>query len=105
MARRVTDTVQRPDAVTVLVNGEPCEAYEGETVATVLFLAGGQVWGTDRGGAPRAPFCNMGVCYDCLVEVREASAPDGTRKVRACMTPITAGMVISTSGSTGKAYP
>jgi predicted molibdopterin-dependent oxidoreductase YjgC len=37
-------------------------------------------------GAPRAPYCLMGVCFECLVEV------DGVRDRQACLTTIRDGM-------------
>jgi predicted molibdopterin-dependent oxidoreductase YjgC len=37
-------------------------------------------------GAPRAPFCMMGICFECLVEV------NGVANQRACQRAIEAGM-------------
>lgn len=39
-------------------------------------------------GAPRAPFCMMGVCFECLLEV------DGVSGQRACQVQVQAGMRI-----------
>ena len=39
-------------------------------------------------GAPRAPFCMMGVCFECLLEV------DGVSGQRACQVLVRAGMRI-----------
>jgi len=36
--------------------------------------------------APRAPFCMMGICFECLIEV------DGVANQRACQLPVQAGM-------------
>jgi hypothetical protein len=44
----------------------------------------------DSFGRLRTPFCNMGVCFDCLVEVQDV--PNGSSRVRACLTPVRAGM-------------
>ena len=38
--------------------------------------------------APRAPYCMMGVCFECLVEI------DGKPSRQACLTPVRDGMVI-----------
>jgi D-hydroxyproline dehydrogenase subunit gamma len=38
--------------------------------------------------APRAPYCMMGVCFECLVEV------DGKPSRQACLTTVRDGMVI-----------
>ena len=79
--------------VDVTVDGETVQAYPGETVATVLLATGRQTFRqTDHLHAPRGLFCGMGVCFDCLVTI------DGQANVRACMTPVRAGMVIETVG-------
>lgn len=39
-------------------------------------------------GAPRAPFCMMGVCFECLLEV------DDVNGQRACQVQVQAGMRI-----------
>ena len=72
--------------MTILLDGEPVEAFEGETVATVL-LARGQIE-TRRtvGGEPRGIFCGMGVCFDCLMVV------DDVPNTRACMTWVREGL-------------
>jgi predicted molibdopterin-dependent oxidoreductase YjgC len=81
--------------VTVTVDGDPVQAYPGETVATVLLAMGRRTFRhTDHLHAPRGLFCGMGVCFDCLVTV------DGQPNVRACVTPVHAGMVVETGGPT-----
>jgi len=90
---RFLPAVERGRAVTILVDGQPLEAYAGETVAAALLASGRRVLRrTDKSGAPRGVFCGMGVCYDCLVTV------DGVPNVRACVTQIRDGMVIRTEG-------
>lgn len=77
----------------VIVDGEPVQAYPGETVATVLLVLGRRTFRhTDHLHAPRGLFCAMGICFDCLVTI------DGQANVRACMTPVYPGMVIETGG-------
>jgi hypothetical protein len=78
--------LERGPRVTILLDGEPVEAFEGETVAAVL-LASGQI--TTRrtpGGEPRGIFCGMGVCFDCLMIV------DGVPNTRVCMTWVREGL-------------
>lgn len=70
----------RPAPVTIYVNGAAVDAYPGETVATALLAAGNARFRTGRDGAPRAPVCNMGVCFECAVTV------DGRPGTRSCMT-------------------
>jgi predicted molibdopterin-dependent oxidoreductase YjgC len=67
------------------------EARPGETIAVALLAAGVQALRTtERGSEPRGLFCNMGVCFDCLVEV------DGYPNVRACQTVVREGMQVRT---------
>lgn len=96
MASRVSDPAARGPGVTLTINGRQVEAYEGESLATALAMAGERICKLDRGGAPRGPFCNMGVCYDCLVQVHSSTAPQSARSVRACMTLVRDGLVVTT---------
>ena len=62
---------------------------EGTTVAAALLLNGvGPFRTTPVKSTPRAPYCMMGVCFDCLVEV------DGKPSRQACLTTVRDGMVI-----------
>jgi predicted molibdopterin-dependent oxidoreductase YjgC len=64
-------------------------ARHGESVAAALLAAGiGTLRETPVSGAPRAPYCMMGVCFDCLVEI------DGAGNRQACLTPARDGMVV-----------
>ena len=77
------------DRVTVAVEGRTLEVPAGETVAAVLLAAGiVPTRTTPVSGAPRAPYCMMGVCFDCLVEI------DGSPNRQACMVPVADGMSI-----------
>ena len=87
MSKRITLGVTRPAPVSIFVNGKPVEAYEGESVLTTLLAADVLTMSRDSFGRLRTPFCNMGVCFDCMVEVEGAPS-----RVRACSTPVRAGM-------------
>jgi predicted molibdopterin-dependent oxidoreductase YjgC len=79
----------RSDAatVTILVEGDPVEAAAGDTVAAAVLGAGlASVRTTPVSGAPRAPYCLMGVCFDCLMEI------DGVPNRQACMIRVEDGM-------------
>ena len=39
-------------------------------------------------GAPRGPWCMMGVCFDCLVTI------DGTGNRQGCLVPLREGMAV-----------
>jgi sarcosine oxidase subunit alpha len=100
MSLRVTTNVSRPQAVTFLVNGKEVSAYEGETVATALIAAGvltrsREDTAQDGKRRPRSPYCNMGVCFDCLVEIAESATADAPLRLRACLVPVRAGLRIT----------
>ncbi len=82
--------VERGQAIRITVDGLPVEAYEGETIAGALLASGRRAWRQTRHGKPRGLYCGIGLCFDCLVMV------NGTANVRACLTPVAAGMVVET---------
>lgn len=87
---RLEHDIYRPTPVTIDVDGGPVAAYPGESVAVALLAVGRRAFRTTALGEPRGPFCNMGVCFECVVEV------DGEVGVRACMTPVREGMRVGT---------
>jgi predicted molibdopterin-dependent oxidoreductase YjgC len=89
---RIEAETQRGQAVTITVDGVPLQAYLGETIAGALLANGQRAWRRTENGKPRGLFCGMGICFDCLVTV------DGVSNVRACITPVSDGMVVETEG-------
>jgi hypothetical protein len=88
--------VVRPAAVDISVNGVSVTAYEGESLATALIASGTLTMSLDHTGRLRAPFCNMGVCFDCLVVVEDEKTPGAPpTTVRACMTAVRPGLRIT----------
>ena len=76
-------------AVAITVDGKPVAARAGDTVAAALLAAGiDHCRTTPVTGAPRAPYCLMGVCFECLVHV------DGQRNVQSCMIEVRDGMQV-----------
>lgn len=81
----------RGNRVTIRINGQPCPAFEGESVHAALLAAGYRTLRrTAKNGEGRGVFCGMGVCYDCLVTI------DGRPDQRACMTQVIDRMEIRT---------
>ena len=79
----------RPATVEVLVDGQAIRVPEGASAAAAVLVAGlPALRSTPVGGAPRAPYCMMGVCFECLVEI------DGRQNQQACLTPAQDGMVV-----------
>lgn len=75
--------------VLVEIDGVAFHARTGETVAAAV-LAAGMIPSrtTPLSGSPRAPYCMMGACFECLVVV------DGVPNVQGCMTLVAEGMNI-----------
>ena len=77
--------------VNVTLDGRPIEAREGESVAAAMLAAGTDLCRTTPvGGAPRLPYCMMGVCFDCLVTI------DGIGNRQGCLVAVRDGMAIET---------
>jgi D-hydroxyproline dehydrogenase subunit gamma len=82
------------------VDGEPINGFEGETVASALMrLKPLYARTTPVNGGRRAPYCMMGVCFDCLAIV------DGVASVQTCLTPVRAGMRVERQEGRRKVLP
>lgn len=78
-----------PRTIRMSLDGETIFARPGESVAATLLAQSGEATRhTPVNGAPRTPFCMMGVCFDCLVTI------DGQPNVQACMVETREGMMI-----------
>ena len=87
MFKRLPDATRA--AVEVNRDGEPMTALEGDTVAAAMLAAGvTRTRTTPVSGAPRLPYCMMGVCFDCLMEI------DGVANRQACQVPVRDGMQV-----------
>ena len=76
--------------VTLTIDGVSVTAEAGESVAAVL-LRQSPVWSrtTPITQSKRAPYCMMGVCFDCLAQV------DGDASVQTCLTMVRDGMRVA----------
>jgi|SRR5262245_32870742 len=78
-------------AVALTVDGKAMSARAGDTVAAALLANGiDHCRTTPVSGMPRAPYCLMGVCFDCLVTI------DGVGSRQACLVPVRDGMKVET---------
>ena len=75
--------------IEVIVDGAPLHAPAGQSLAAALLAAGRPVLRASVSGTPRGLFCGIGVCQECRVVV------DG-EVVRSCVTPVRAGMSVTT---------
>ena len=75
--------------VRVIVDGrEIMVSADLSVAAAVLAHADGVTRTTPISNTPRAPYCLMGVCFDCLMEI------DGVQNRQACLVPVRDGMRI-----------
>jgi sarcosine oxidase subunit alpha len=85
--------VERGRELSFEIDGIRISAHDGETVAMALFAADRMtVRRSAKLGAPRGVFCNMGICYECLVYIDG----DAGRAVRSCTLLVVDGMKLKT---------
>ncbi len=76
-------------SVTLDIEGITVTVAKGTSVAAAALLAGlSSTRNTPVNGAPRAPYCFMGVCFECLMDI------DGQANQRACQIIACEGMVV-----------
>jgi predicted molibdopterin-dependent oxidoreductase YjgC len=75
--------------IDVEFDGRPLTVLGQCSVAAALLAAGvSRFRSTPVSGAPRAPYCMMGVCFECLLEI------DGVPNAQACLVTVQPGMKI-----------
>lgn len=75
--------------VTLSFNGEPLNVPAGISVAAALLLSGVERFrATPVSESPRAPYCMMGVCFECLVTI------DGVPNRQSCLIDVAEGMQV-----------
>jgi D-hydroxyproline dehydrogenase subunit gamma len=75
--------------VAVTIDGRSLRVPATLTAAAAVLLHGGISRTTPVSGSPRAPYCMMGVCFDCLMEI------DGAPNRQACLVSVAEGMRIN----------
>ena len=91
MSLRVKREVARGEPFVIEIDGEPIQAYPGETVATILIVNRIALAGTVAAHPiTRGYYCGMGVCWECAVRI------NGRSVVRACMEPAVKGLKVET---------
>ena len=85
MFRRLPDS--GGGQVTLRIEGRSVTVAAGQSVAAAVLVSGlDHCRTTPVSGQPRAPYCMMGVCFDCLMEI------DGEANQQACMITVREGM-------------
>lgn len=81
--------VNRGLTIRIYLGGYSTLAYEGESVASVLFRSRITACSaTPLEGLERGYYCGMGICYECVVQVK------GVGEVRACRTVVAKDMEV-----------
>lgn len=77
-------------ALTVIVNDAPVSVPRGCTAAAAMLLhSNGPTRSTALNGEGRAPYCMMGVCFECLLEI------NGEPNQQGCLITVVEGMRIN----------
>ena len=88
MFKRLADA---GETVSLKVDGKDIRARVGDTVAGAMLAAGVDRFRTTPvTESPRAPYCLMGVCFECLVTI------DGVGSRQGCLVPVREGMQVET---------
>lgn len=87
-----TDSVP---TVCISVNGEHKQVPAGISVAAAVLghTHTGHTGVNAVDGSPRAPYCLMGVCFECLMEI------NGEADVQSCLVTVREGMIIQSQQS------
>lgn len=84
------------ETVEIILDGNPVKVNKGMTVAAAVLNQNLPFTRTTPvSGSKRAPFCMMGVCFECLMVV------NGIPNQRACATLVEEGMRIETQFGAG----
>lgn len=91
MFRRLDNS--RQDQVEIYIDEMTQTVPINISVAAALLMFRKSVRSTPIGDRPRGPFCMMGICFDCLVNI------NGVPNQRACMVTVDSGMRVKTGHS------
>jgi len=81
------ERLDRSRPVSFRFQGQPVEAFEGDTIGSALFASGRRVFSRSfKYHRPRGLLCCSGGCANCMMTV------DGTPNVRVCVEPVREGV-------------
>tara|TARA_R110002110_G_scaffold30683_18_gene108545 strand:- start:344 stop:691 length:348 start_codon:yes stop_codon:yes gene_type:complete len=84
--------VDAASQVSIEIDGETVKVASDSSLASALLLAGKAPWRDSNVSAtPRAPYCMMGACFECVVEI------DGVPGRQSCLVAVRPGMQVRTS--------
>lgn len=86
------------ESIIVQFEGAPLRVTKGLSVAAALLEAGiTHFRNTPETNSPRAPYCMMGVCFDCLMVI------NGVPHSQTCIIEIAEGMIIERQSNMSEA--
>ena len=84
------------ETIEIILNGNKVKVPQGTTVAAMALTQGLRYTRTTPiSDSKRAPFCMMGVCYECLMVI------DGKANQRSCATYVKQGMQVESQQGAG----
>ena len=90
MLKRLHENNPATELITITFEGEQLQVPVGETVLASVMAAGARYNRTSPiSGAERSGYCQMGVCFECLMEI------DGIPNQQACAIQVRDGMVVN----------
>jgi aerobic-type carbon monoxide dehydrogenase small subunit (CoxS/CutS family) len=93
---RIAEGLDRGNPFEFFVDGEPVQAYPGETIAAALIAAGRRNFRcTAKRGQQRGYYCGIGICWECVMVV------NGQPNVRTCVTIAAPAMRVETQQGLG----
>lgn len=92
-------TEQITETVTITVDGNKLEVPAGVSVAAAVLghAHPGETYTHPVDESPRAPYCLMGVCFECMMEI------NGEENVQSCLVTVQEGMVVNRQVQTREA--
>ncbi len=86
------------NTVTITVEDKPVIVPAGISVAAAVLghHHPGETYTHPVDGSPRAPYCLMGVCFECMMEI------DGEPNVQSCLVTVRDGLVVRRQLAGGK---
>ena len=93
-------TPEGPTSVRITIDDRICSVPAGVSVAAATLLCGEDAMRTTPvSGAPRGPYCLMGACFECLVEI------DGVPNRQGCLVVVREGMRVAKAHGAREAEP
>lgn len=90
MLKRIHEHRPEVEMVTIIFEGDELSVPSGETVLASVMAAGmGHNRTSPISGSKRSGYCQMGVCFECLMEI------NGIPNQQACAIIVSEGMVVN----------